>query len=401
MNSINLKTIFSVLVLAVLMTACVQDDDFNTPALEAEAPDLQGSTPITLDSAYNIWEQTFRGAVDDAGLDFDSNFDTEAIEALRLSTKHTFEANDTGVPQFMSGYVVSSDKAGNFFEELILQDKPENPTRGIRLLIDVNPLFISYEMGRKVFIKLDGLSMGVENGVITLGVLSGDEVDNIPSFSQAETIVRSEEVATITPLEITFADFTDAITNIYVRIVNVQFNRNDVLSTSLSFAAEPNDEFDGERTLESCDSDATAIIRTSTFADFKGLNLPTQRGNFEGILTKNFFGDTFNLVLNDPTGLVFDNEERCDPIVLECTGSSGGSTTIFEEDFTGSDINNLVAAGWVNVNVTGGDVDYFVGGFGGNDYAQITGFNSDETSYEAWLVTPEIDFDASTLEELS
>jgi len=401
MNSISLKTIFSVLVLAVLLAACVQDDDFKTPPLEIKKPDLQGSTPIALSNAYDLWEQTFRRAVDDAGLDFDSNFDTEAIEALRLNTKHTFEANDTGIPQYMIGYVVSSDKAGNFFEELILQDTPENPTKGIRLLIDVNSLFTFYEFGRKVFIKLDGLSMGVENGVITLGILSGDEVDKIPSFSQEERIIRSEEVATITPLEVTFSDFKDAITNIYVRIINVQFNRNDVVAASRSFSAEPSDEFDGERILESCDSDATAILSTSTFADFKGIDLPRQRGNFEGILTKNFFGDTFNLVLNDPSGLVFNDDERCDPNILECTGTSGGSNILFEEDFTGTSIDALISEGWVNVNVSGGDLDYIVGGFGGNDYAQVSGFNSDEATYEVWLVTPEIDLDESTSETLS
>ncbi|WP_299212871.1 DUF5689 domain-containing protein [uncultured Aquimarina sp.] len=402
MNSINLKKLISVLVLAVTFTACVQDDDFKTPALVIEEPDLNGSTPITLLSAYNQWFQEFVDAVDDAGLDFDSDFDVEAIEAVRLQTKFTFENEDIDNPMFMSGYVISTDKAGNFFEELILQDKPENPTRGLRLPIDVNPLFTSYEFGRKVFIKLDGLSMGIENGVLTLGVLSGDEVDQIPSFSQEEIIIRSAEVADITPLEITIEDFSDDLTNLYVKINNLQFNRNDVLGENpLTFAGEREDEFDGERNLESCDSGAIAVLSTSTFADFKSLPLPAQQGSFEGVLAKNFFGDTFNLVLNDVTGLIFDNENRCDPSVLECDGTSGGSNVIFEEDFTGLSISDLENSGWLNVNTTGGSLDYFVGSFSGNQYAQISGFNSGESPFEVWLVTPEIDLTASSEEELS
>ncbi|WP_378180072.1 DUF5689 domain-containing protein [Aquimarina sp. SS2-1] len=373
MNSINLKKLISVLVLAVTFTACVQDDDFKTPVLAIEEPNINPNLIVELDGILGEIAQA----------------DGDPVN---------FEDSD----KFVAGYVVSTDKAGNFFEELVIQDRPENPTAGIRVLIDVNPLFTTYEFGRKVYIKLEGLSAGIENGVATLGVLSGDEVEQIPSFSQEEIILRSAEVATITPLEITFEDFSDELTNLFVKINNVQFNRNDVLGEdTLTFAGEPSDNFDGERNLESCDSGATAILSTSTFADFKSLALPAQQGSFEGVLTKNFFGDTFNLVLNDVTGLVFDNENRCDPNVLECDGPSGGSNIIFEEDFTGLSISDLENSGWLNVNVTGGDLDYVIGSFSGNQYAQISGFNSDENPFEVWLVTPEIDLTASTAEELS
>ncbi|MBW1297977.1 DUF5689 domain-containing protein [Aquimarina litoralis] len=373
MNSINLKKLISILVLAVTVTACVQDDDFKTPALDIDDPNIDQNQIAELSGILGEIAQANGDAVN-------------------------FEDSD----KFITGYVVSSDRAGNFFEEIVIQDRAENPTAGIRVLIDVNPLFTSYEFGRKVFIKLEGLSAGIENGVATLGVLSGDEVEQIPSFSQEEVIIRSSEVADITPLEITFEEFSDDLTNLFVKINNVQFNRNDVLGDDpLTFAGEPSDEFDGERNLESCDTGATAVLSTSTFADFKSLALPTQQGSFEGVLTKNFFGDTFNLVLNDVTGLVFDNEVRCDPNVLECDGTSGGATVIFEEDFTGLSISDLENAGWLNVNTTGGSLDYVVGSFSGNQYAQISGFNSGENPFEVWLVTPEIDLTATTAEEIS
>ncbi|MHA7056882.1 DUF5689 domain-containing protein [Aquimarina sp. M1] len=378
MNSINLKKLINVLVLAVTVTACVQDDDFKTPALVIEEPTFsQDSQFLQVGNVLDNLAQAQNG-------------DDEVTV--------TFEVEN----QFLEGYVVSTDKAGNFFEELVIQDKPENPTAGIRILIDVNPLFTTYEFGRKVYIKLEGLSVGTENGVPTLGVLATDEVDQIPSFSQEDIIIRSSEVATITPLEITFEDFSDELTNLFVKINNVQFNRNDVLSQNpLTFAGEPSDDFDGERNLESCDSGATAILSTSTFADFKSLLLPTQQGSFEGVLTKNFFGDTFNLVLNDVTGLAFDNENRCDPNVFECDGTSGGANVLFEQDFTGLSISDLENAGWLNVNTTGGSLEYVIGSFSGDQYAQISGFNSGENPFEVWLVTPEIDLTASTAEELS
>ncbi len=379
MNSINLKRLISVLVLAVTFTACVQDDDFKIPSLVIEEPTFpENSTFVQIGGILGDLAQ----AQNDDGPD----------------AKVTFEVEN----QYLEGYVVSTDKAGNFFEELVIQNSPSAPTSGLRVLIDVNPLFISYEFGRKIYIDLEGLSIGTENGVATLGVLSGDEVGQLPSFSLEDVILRSSEVAEITPLEITFEDFSDDLTNLFVKINNLQFNKNDVLGDDpLTFAGEPSDDFDGERNIESCDNGATAVLSTSTFADFKSLALPTQQGSFEGVLTKNFFGDTFNLVLNDVNGLVFDNENRCDPDVLECTGTSGGANVIFTEDFTGVSISDLENSGWLNVNTTGGTLDYVVGSFSGNQYAQITGFSSGENPFEVWLVTPEIDLTASTAEELS
>lgn len=373
MKYFNLKIALSLCML-LAFTACVQDDDFKVSPLVEEEPVIENQ--IGVDAIIGELAQAIADDGDDA--------------------KVTFEDS----ANYMVGYVVSSDRAGNFFEELVIQDRAENPTAGIRLLIDVNPLFTFYEFGRKVFIKLDGLSVGMENGVPTLGVLNGNEVDKVPSFVQEEVIVRSAETATIVPLEITFEDFSDDIVNLFVKINDVQFTKADIENT-LTFAGEPTDEFDGERNLFSCELGTTAILSTSTFADFKGFALPATRGSFEGVLSKNFFGDTFNLVLNGAEGLVFDNNLRCDPNVLDCDGVSGGSNVVFEEDFSGSSISDLIAAGWINTNVTGGDLDYVVGSFSGNQYAQISGFNSDEAEFEVWLVTPEINLDGSTAEELS
>ena len=302
----------------------------------------------------------------------------------------------------IEGYVISRDKAGNFFKELILQDKTINPTAGIRILVDENPLFTTYEFGRKVYIKLEGLSLGIENGVPTLGVSEGNTIGAISSFNMGDIILRSAETATITPLKITLEDFIDQLLLLFINVENLQFTKNQVLdNNAFSFAEEPNDKFDGERILESCSSRTTTILSTSTFSDFKGLKLPSQQGSFEGILTKNYLGNRYNLVLNDPTDLIFDNEIRCDPIVLECAASSMGTNVIFEEDFTDIKIKDLENSGWINVNKTGGKLKYKTGDFGENRYLQITGYRSKESLYEVWLITPNIDMSMFVNEVLS
>ena len=40
-------------------------------------------------------------------------------------------------------------------------------------------------------------------------------------------------------------------------------------------------------------------------------------------------------------GVIFDIENRCDPVVLECPKVSIGSSVIFEEDFTDLKIKDL------------------------------------------------------------
>ena len=182
--------------------------------------------------------------------------------------------------------------------------------------------------------------------------------------------------------------------------MDVQFQRNQVLvDNPLTFAAEPTDQFDGERILEDCANGGSIILSTSTFADFKGLQLPVNRGRMRGVLTKNFFGDEFNIVVNSASDIIFDNAERCDPDFLFCETMSGGGSVFWEEDFEG--FSGYSAEGWTNANVGGGTEDWVVGSFSGNAYAQISGFNSNEDPIDVWLITPTINMDGTSGEELS
>lgn len=375
---IDCKTKVLIIVLLIVSTgSCVEDDEFKIPELTIEEPVIDGNV-IKPDAVLGMLAQS--------------------ISREGENSKVTFENTEN----YVEGYVISDDRAGNYFEELIIQDAAADPKAGLKILIDVNPLFSTYEFGRKIYIKLDGLSVGLVNGVPSLGVLAGNVIDKIPSFLQKEVLLRATEVASIVPKEIMMEDFSDPLLHQYIRINNVQFSKNQVLMDNpFTFAAEPFDQFDGERILESCQTGRRAILSTSTFSDFNGLQLPQQQGSFTGILTKDFFGETFNLVLNDPSGLVFENPDRCDPQVLECEGDSAGTLVVFEEDFTNKTISDLESEGWVNSNVTGGALVYSIGSFGGNQYAEITGFDSGETAYEVWLITPEIDLATTKMEQLS
>jgi len=372
------KLIALLLLLVVATTSCVEDDDFDTPDTTTGEVTIDG-TVIDIDAVLGILAQ--------AQLDGDDSF--------------TFDQDDTS---YVEGFVVSSDEAGNFFEEIVIQDKAENPTAGIVVLIDVNPLFTSYEFGRKIFVKLAGLTVATTNGVSGLGIGGGTFIEKIPAPSEGDVIVRSNEVATIVPKEIAISDFSDEMENLFIRLNNMQFNRNDVLGANpLTFAAEDADEFDGERNLESCDEGNVVILSTSTFADFKGLLLPDGQGSVDGVLTRDFFDDFYTLVINEPSNFNFGGvEDRCDPDFFFCETTSGGGTAFFEDDFDSyGDFSDAEAAGWTNVNISGGSVEWELGNFDGTNYAQISGFSSGEDEIDVWLVSPTINMDGTTGEELN
>ena len=363
--------------------SCIQDDNFETPDLSFQEPDIAVNQLRALSSlAGDLAQKQNNGGA----LDYTDELTT---------VSYTVNESD----QYISGYVISSDEAGNYFKELIIQDHFENPTIGIKVLIDVNPLFTKYEIGRKVFIKITGLTVGISNGVLAIGALNGSRIDKIPASAETQIIKRSNEIGIIKPIAITILEFSSDKTNIMISLADVEFTRDEVLNNSFTFASEQFDEFDGERTLESCISMASTILSTSTFSDFKGLNLPIGRGTMTAILTKNFFGEIFNLSINTPEDLVFSNPERCDPIELSCgLAANIGMTTLFEDNFESQSKNTLISGnGWTNYIEAGSEgwEAYTQTGTNASQgiSARIGSGNSGDASTIAWLITPQIDLD--------
>ncbi len=390
MKTLKINKLILLLLSLVVISSCVQDDDFDTPNQSFNEPNIPVNQLRTIASLAGdlAQEQSANdGIFEPQPLDYSNENDVVSYE---------FNEND----EYITGYVVSSDEAGNFFEELIIQDDFENPTVGIKVLIDVNPLFTKYEVGRKIYLKINGLSVGITNGVLTIGSLNGSEVDKIASSQETRYIQRSNEVATIVPLPISFSEFSNDKTNLMVQLQDVQFNRNQVINDSFTYASEDLDQFDGERILESCTVSSSVIFSTSTFADFKGLALPSGQGNINAILSRNFEGEAFIVTINTPEDISFGGvENRCDPDFFECTTPSGGGSNIFFEDFEG--FGNYAAEGWTNVNVSGTDTDWFISSFSGNSYSRISAYNSGNSEADVWLVTPDIDLDSTSGEELS
>ncbi len=401
MKNIKLSSIVVLLLTMLFITSCIDDekDDFDAPDLTIVDPNIAEEDIISMNAiAGQLFNANLSNFFIDNYIDiFDDRNDIIPI---------TFD--ETG--NFISGYVISSDEAGNFFEELIIQDKSENPTFGIKINVNVNPLFTKFVLGRKVFIKLDGLSISVANGLLTLGVLDNNgRLEKISESLLDEFIIRSPELGAIIPKLIDLADPNLVLsTNQFVLIEDAQFNRNLIFPEPVTFAAETLDEFDGERLLESCIVEGTIILATSTFSDFISLTLPTGKGNIQGVLSQNFFGNTLNLNLNSPSDIMF-NDDRCDPLELDCgLATTEGTNVIFTDDFESQSLNAAISGnGWTNYieagsqtweafQSTGGSVSYEE-----SVSARVGSFQSGDASSIAWLISPEIDLDVNNNETLT
>lgn len=367
---------FILMVLAVsFLASCVQDDDFETPNTTVTEPELEGEV-ISISSVLGT-------------------------AAQNEGDLYTYEETDL----YVEGYVISSDEAGNFYRELVIQDNPENPTAGLKVSITVNDLYTKYEIGRKIYIALEGFTVGTSNGVVTLGIPDGSYIDPAPAQFENK-IFRSAEVAEIVPLELEISEFTDAYENLFIQLNNVQFLSDDVID-GVSFASEATDEYDGERTLESCTTDNTTIFSTSTFADFASISVPQGSGSISGILSRTFEDDAYIISVNTADSSTINMEgERCDPLVFDCgLADAQGANNLVSEDFESYSNGVFSAAGWVNY-IEAGSEAYQV--FSDSDNSpsmgkgvSIDSYQSGDASSIAWLVLPMIDFDAQEGETLN
>src|SRR5690606_24830197 len=242
--------LLSMVLLLVMMLSCVDDGDYGIPTpKESENIIIPVNQLTTFKALYQRYAQAVA-----AGNTLAIISDTEDL--------------------YVEGYVVSSDVAGNFFEELIIQNKmddsnPDNdPRLGIRLDINVGSLSDTYEFGRKVYVKLNGLTIGESNGVLTIAKGEDQRLEQIQAFEYRKIVIRTSEVVNIIPKITSLVNLTEADENTLIQLDNMQLNRFELGAT---FAGEAIDEFDGFRVLESCDSGISIFLQTSTFADFKSL----------------------------------------------------------------------------------------------------------------------------------
>ncbi|MHA7942672.1 DUF5689 domain-containing protein [Formosa sp. 3Alg 14/1] len=369
---ININRILSVLILITLWS-CVQDDDFSVPSNLNEDENKSLNT---------ILEGLKSGTLNEISI---------------ASLKQQFVAGE--VIQFSSnsvvkGYVTSSDKTGNFYKEIYIQDRPSNPTAAIHIVLNQVDSYNKFNLGREVYIVLQDLYLGeTASEVLAIGGEADGSRVGLLSENQIKThLFRSTETVEIVPLELNFSDINENYIGMYIAINNVEFPES--LEGQSYFNAI--DDFDTQRKMQRCEgfSYEEFILETSSFSTFKNEILPTQNGTIKGIISKSYGGDDFVLVLNDTQDVIFNNP-RCTPL------NADDFTIIFEETFNDAvDEDILDTEGWINF-AERGQVLWTEQIYSKNGYAEFGTFGATDTQNLAWLVSPGINMDEQDNEFLN
>ncbi len=356
MITINYKELYVILSLLILY-GCADLNDFSIPKPQSIEPVIEVNTSI----------ESIKKTADQSN-----------------DEVYTFSQHDNAT---IEGYVISSDEANNWYKKLIIQDLPENPTAGVEIWIDQKSYFEKYNLGRKVYLKMAGLSIQNTSGCYKIGMQREGSLSSIPESLLDDFIIRSTISTPIIPKEIKLENFKENHVNTFIHLKNVQFKYDELNKT---LAGEPYDSFDAERVLWQCDNQLTTILKTSVYASFKTNLISENSGSIKAILSKDFYGEKFVLVINDPSEIDFTNTERCDPSFLSCEQQSfEGQRILFLEDFESiTKTRELEDNGWMNTNINFGNERFSKGTSLGNTLVRISAFNSGENTVQSWLITP-------------
>tara|TARA_S200000501_G_C20802650_1_gene734776 strand:+ start:34 stop:1389 length:1356 start_codon:yes stop_codon:yes gene_type:complete len=347
----------SILAFIALFTySCVQDDDYSVPQ------------SIGLEENQKLVQLL-------------SEIENGFADLMSISeVKNLFvngEVNEIESNLVVKGYVSSSDYTGNFYKEFYMQDDLENPSAGIKVSINQVDNYNQFNVGREVYIKLQGLYVGETNsgdGVIAIGGggnAAGDEISEISENRASDCILRSSNSFTMVPLALNLSEINDSHIGLYVSALSAQFSAG---LDGLTYV-DPDEDYDTQRDLESCIDSGTLKLETSAFSNFNDSMLPTDgSGTITGIITRDYFGDNRVMMLNTKDDVNFDSS-RCDPL--------------FADDFSSNNLNN-----WTVVSVSG-EQQWEITPYGNPaPSAKISGFSGGSNANEDWLITNTIDLNS-------
>ena len=249
----------------------------------------------------------------------------------------------------LEAYVSSSDKAGNFFGTLYLQNTPELPTQGLQLEIDLRESHHFYPIGTKVQIQLKGLYLGKRNAVYRLGgaflAFGNVSVGRLPANTVSKHIrVVCGPLATLQPIKLNIENITDAYLGILITLDAVEIALEDLGD---SFAIPKTETF---RTLVDCSGNKIGLLN-SGFSEFHSEILPKGNGSISGVLEKDKIN--YQLIIRDLNDVSF-SQDRCTANIQEQT-----SDQVFISELADPDNNaaarfiELYNAGQEPINLNG------------------------------------------------
>ncbi|MCB9075877.1 MAG: choice-of-anchor J domain-containing protein [Chitinophagales bacterium] len=281
---------------------------------------------------------------------------------------------------WIQGIVVADDRTGNVYKQIVIDDG----TAGISISLDQSDSYVNYPVGRKVYVKCKGLYLGDYNKLIQLG--GGVDPDDatktarIASALISKIIIKGPAGNTVTPIEVKINDLNSSYQNRLIVIKNAEVVPGDTTKTYANFATQQA----ANVTFKDCDGN-TIIARTSGFADFAGKKVSKGNGDLVAIYTE--YVSTPQLLLRSEADAKLEGPRCPEPV------------TLLSENFDAVGTGSINITGWVNFS-TAGTKDWYSTGTT-NKNARFTAYKSYQDLNIGWLITPAINFDGTTNEELN
>ncbi len=311
-----------------------------------------------------------------------------SIAALKAMHTSSGAYNVITTDLIISGVVVGDDKSGNLYKQLFIEDS----TGGLQILLDANSLYGTYPVGRKIFIKCNGLCISDYNGTMELGVkatVAGlPSIEGIPANLISNYVIGGSLNNPVVPHVVTLAQLTTSMQDRYlgtlIQLDGFAFtNINTTYSDTSAYKSTVNLD------IKNC-AGQTVIVRTSAYANFAGQKVAQGRGSIYAIYTT--FGSTKQLIIKDVADVKFTDSYAC-PLP---------PGTLLFQDFETIGANNLplTLAGWKNIGETGG-VLYQNAVFGSTKCAKISAFSTGVSTVSSWLITPSINLTGAPAPKLT
>jgi hypothetical protein len=286
----------------------------------------------------------------------------------------------------IEAYVVSSDKEGNFFKSVSFQTL--DGTKAFSVPMDIEATFATFDVGRKVLIKMQGLYTDISNDGMRIGGLFVTSSGNASVGRLSRAQVRASIFSSCTIKSeadlVQTVNLVDLQNDIYINklieLSNVQFT---TAALDKTYYDEDNDIGGATNHFLSDNLGSTIIFRTSSFAAFAGKAVQTGSGTVRGILTK--FGDDYQFVARYESDIKLDLP-RFDLLLPSFSETFEGIGTTGNGAFV-----NL--PGWTNVsmnNPLGSAERWEARIFSNNKYAQMSAFGTGESNLDIRLITPAI-----------
>lgn len=297
----------------------------------------------------------------------------------------------------ISGVVVADDKSGNLYKTIYIEDS----TGGLGISLDANNLYGTYPVGRRVFIKCNGLTLSDYHNTMLMGVKANingaPSVEAIPAALISTYVIGGTLNNPVVPHVVTSADLNIPGSNPWlnryigtlIQLDNYEFKASDTAQTyaDTSYYKNSLDRYInmGCSAAGSLDVD----VRSSGYANFAAQLTPKGNGSIIGIYAP--YNTTKQMIIRDPSDVRFTNT-RCGAIA---------GTQILNENFESQTVNsNIAITGWNNIAETGG-IFYQAKTFNGTKYANITAFGTNQSVVTSWLITKQLNTSGYTTRVLN